>query len=118
MSFFRTRIDTTRAKRQKAGRVLAADAALVITDTDDSIIVNSTTGTKAATFNWTEQTTTLGGCKFEITMHVRSGGSYTVACTYGNAAGTVTFDAQHEKAFFHRIGSTVYCTQLVGATFA
>lgn len=109
------------SRGEARGRVLAADAALVIDETDGqngSIIVNSTTGTKAATFSWSTPADTRGGAKFEITMHVRSGGSYTVACTYGNAAGTVTFDAQHEKAFFHRIGSTLYCTQLVGATFA
>jgi hypothetical protein len=109
------------SRGESRGRVLAADAALVIDETDGqngSIIVNSTTGTKVATFAWDTPTSTEGGAKFEITCHVRSGGSYTVACTYGNAAGTVTFDAQHEKAFFHRIGSTLYCTQLVGATFA
>lgn len=109
------------ARGEGRGRVLAADAALVISESDGqngSIILNSTTGAKAATFSWQTAVDTLGGAKFEVTMHVRSGGSYTIACTYGNAAGTVTFDAQHEKAFFHRIGSTLYCTQLVGATFA
>lgn len=118
MSMFRTRIDLTRGKVQRAGRVLAADAALAITDTDETIIVSSTTGTKAVTFNWTEQTPTTGGCKFSIYCAARSGGSYTVACTYGGSAGTVTIDAQHEHPKFHRIDETVYCLDLGGSTFA
>lgn len=103
------------------GRVLSADAALVIDETDGqngTIIVSSTTGTKAATFTWNATVDTLGGAKFDIYCAARSGGSYTVACTYGGSAGAVTIDAQHENPHFHRIGSTLYCTALGGSTFA
>lgn len=118
MSFFRTRIDTTRGKRQIAARFLANDAALVITDTDKIIIVNSVTGTKAATFNWTEQTTAYGGANFKISMQLATAGSYTVACTRGIIAGTVTIDAVGECPEFQRIGSTLYLVALNGSTFA
>lgn len=104
-----------------SGRVLAADAALTITDADGqngTIIVSSTTGTKAATLTWLTPTASAGGPKFQIYCAARSGGSYTVACTYGGTAGTVTIDAQHECPQFARIGSTLYCTDLGGSTFA
>ena len=118
MSFFRTRIDVTRGKMQQACRILAADAALEITDTDSTILLTSTTGAKAATFNWTEQTTSRGGTKFDVVCIVRSGGSYTIACTYLGVAGTVTIDAALESPRFHRVGSTLHCIGLGGATFA
>lgn len=109
------------ARGEARGRVLAADAALLIAESDGqngTLVLASTTGTKAATFSWDATVDTDGGAKFEVYMATRSGGSYTVAATYGGAAGTVTFDAQHEYARFHRIGSTLYCTLLSGATFA
>ena len=83
-----------------------------------TIRVNSTTGTKVATFAWAATVDPLGGARFQIYAHTVSGGSYTVACTYGATAGTVTIDAQHECPQFHRIGSTLFCTALGGSTFA
>lgn len=118
MSFFRTRIDVTRGHLQERCRILAADAALEIDETDRTIILNSTTGTKAATFSFDEQTTTRGGVKFKLQLAVRSGGSYTVACTHGVTAGTVTLDAADEVAEFQRIGTTLYVIHMTGATFA
>lgn len=109
------------ARGESRGRVIAADEALVIDETDGqngTIIVSSTTGTKAATFSWDTPTDTLGGGKFQVYCAARSGGAYTVACTYGGSAGTVTIDAQHEAPLFHRIGSTLYCLALGGSTFA
>jgi len=109
-------------RSESRGRVLAADADLVIDETDGqgvgTIVVSSTTGTKAATFAWDTPTDTSGGAKFKIYCAARSGGSYTVACTYGGSAGTVTIDAQHEAPEFVRIGSTLYCIDLGGSTFA
>lgn len=112
-----------RTRGQSSGRVIAADGALVITDTDGvghgAILISSTTAaTKAATFSWGTPTDTLGGASFTIYMSARSDGAYTVGCTYGGSAGDVTFNAQHEAADFIRIGSTLYCTRLTGATFA
>lgn len=118
MGFFRTRIDNTRAKLQEQGRFLANDAALVITDTDRLIIVNSVSGTKAATFNWTETTTSTGGARLTVSMQLATAGSYTIACTRGIIAGTVTLDAVGEAPEFQRIGSTLYLVALNGATFA
>ncbi len=118
MSLFRTRVDQTRAKIQKAGRILAADAALVLTDTDNVILLNSTTGTKVATFNWTETTTAYGGTQIDIVCIIRSGGAYTIACTYLGSAGTLTIDAALESPRLIRIGSTLHCIGLGGATFA
>jgi len=111
------------ARGEARGRVLSANAALVIAESDGqngTIILTSTnTATIAATFSWDATVDTLGGAKFEVYMQTRSSsGSYTIAATYGGSAGTVTFDAQHEYARFHRIGSTLYCVALIGATFA
>jgi hypothetical protein len=109
------------ARGEGRGRTLAADAALVISESDGqmgTIRVSTTTGTKAATFAWAATVDTLGGAKFEIYCYTASGGSYTVACTYGITAGTVTIDALHEHPRFHRIGSTLFCLALGGATFA
>lgn len=103
------------------GRTLAADAALVIDETDGqngTIRVSTTTGTKAATFTWAASVSAQGGARFQISCYTASGGSYTVACTYGITAGTVTIDALHECPQFHRIGSTLFCTALGGSTFA
>lgn len=112
-----------RTRMQSSGRVVAADAALAITDADGvgdgTIIISSTTSaTKTATFSFNTPTDTLGGPKFEVYMSARSDGAYAIAATYGGTAGTVTFNAQHEYARFARIGSTLYCTFLSGATFA
>lgn len=113
-----------RTRGQSSGRVLTANAALVITDTDcvgfGTIIIASTnTAAVAATFSWGTPSDDLGGGAFTVYMATRSSsGSYTIAATYGGTAGTVTFDAQHEAADFHRIGTTLYCTRLTGATFA
>lgn len=106
-----------------AGRVLAANAALAITDDDGNygtIIVTSTdAAAKAATFSWRSPTADGGGPKFKIYCATRSStGTYTVACTYGGAAGTVTIDATNEAPEFARIGSTLYCIALGGSTFA
>lgn len=109
------------SRGEARGRTLAADAALVIDETDGQnglIRVSTTTGTKAATFTWAANVSAEGGAKFEIYCYTGSGGSYTVACTYGTAAGAVTIDAQHENPRFQRIGSTLYCIALGGATFA
>lgn len=110
------------AQHHSAGRTIAADGALVITDEDGrggygTIQVSSTTGAKAATFSWNESDT-LGGARFVIFCTVRSGGSYTVACTYLGVAGTVTIDAALERPEFHRYGGVLYCIGLGGATFA
>jgi hypothetical protein len=104
-----------------AGRVLAADAALAITDADGAngtIIVSSTAATKTATFAFDADSDIAGGAKFMVYCAARSGGQYNIAATYGAVAGTVTLDAQHEFAIFQRIGTTLYCVQLTGATFA
>ena len=117
----RFRMSSFLARGEARGRVLAADAALVIDETDGqmgTIIVSSTTGAKAATFSWDTPTDTLGGAKFQIYCAARSGGSYTVACTYAGSAGTLTIDAANEAPVLHRIGSTLYCLDLGGSTFA
>jgi hypothetical protein len=109
------------ARGEARGRTLAADAALVIAESDGqmgTIRVSTTTGTKAATFAWAATVDTLGGARFQISCYTASGGAYTVACTYGITAGTVTIDALHECPQFHRVGSTLFCTALGGATFA
>lgn len=111
------------SRGEARGRVLTANAALVIDETDGqngTIIVTSTdANTKAATFTWSTPVDTLGGAKFTIYCATRSSsGAYTVACTYGGSAGTVTIDATNEQPSFHRIGSTLYCIQLGGSTFA
>lgn len=111
-----------RTRGESAGRVVAADGALAITDADcfgcGTILVSSTTGTKAATFSFTSPADTLGGGKFHVYCSARSGGSYTIAATYGGAAGTVTIDAANECPLFQRIGSTLYCIDLGGSTHA
>lgn len=109
------------SRGQSSGRTIAADGALVISEVDGqngTIRVSTTTGTKAATFNWSTSVSAQGGAKFQIYCYTASGGSYTVACTYGITAGTVTIDALHECPQFHRIGSTLFCTALGGSTFA
>lgn len=109
------------SRGEAKGRVVAADAALVISEADGqngTILVSSTSGTKTATFSWSTPVDTNGGAKFQIYCSARSGGQYNVACTYGGSAGTVTIDAQHESPLFHRIGSTLYCIELNGSTFA
>ena len=111
-----------RTRGQSSGRVIAADGALLITDIDGVgsgvILVSSTTGTKTATFSWNAEADSLGGASFTIFCTARSGGQYDIACTYLGAAGTVTIDAALERPTFHRIGSTLHCTGLGGATFA
>jgi len=112
-----------RTRGQSSGRIVAADAALVITDNDGVgsgviLLAGSTTGTKAATFSWNSPSDTLGGASFTVFLEVRSGGAYTIGCTYLGVAGDVTLDAALERPTFHRIGSTLYCTGLGGATFA
>lgn len=111
-----------RTRGQSSGREIAADGALLITDSDGvgcgTIRVSTTTGTKAATFSWNAPADSLGGAKFDIYCYTASGGSYTVGCTYGITAGNVTIDALHERPTFQRIGSTLYCIALGGATFA
>lgn len=110
------------ARGQSAARLVDADDPLVLSDADGVgagyIQLQSTTGTKAATFNWSTPVDSLGGASFTLFLAVRSGGSYTVACTYLGSAGTVTLDAALERPTFHRIGSTLHCTGLGGATFA
>lgn len=109
------------SRSHSSGRSITADGALAITDADGvngTIIVSSTTGTKAATFSWSTPVASAGGPKFQIYCAARSGGAYTVACTYGGTAGVVTIDAQHECPQFARIGSTLFCIALGGATFA
>lgn len=112
-----------RTRGQSSGRIVASDAALLITDNDGVgsgviLLAESTTGTKAATFSWNAPSDALGGAAFTLFLLVRSGGSYTVACTYLGSTGTVTLDAALERPTFHRIGSTLHCTGLGGATFA
>lgn len=112
------------SRQHSAGRVIAANGALAITDEDGvgcgSILVSSTdANTKAATFTWRTPTADGGGAKFRIYCTARSStGSYTVACTYLGTAGTITIDAALESPEFHRIGSTLYCVALNGSTFA
>lgn len=111
-----------RTRGQSSGRVIAADGALLITDNDGvgsgTILVSSTTGTKTATFSWNAPADSLGGAQFTIFCTARSGGQYDIACTYLGSAGTVTIDAALERPVFHRIGSTLHCIGLGGATFA
>ena len=112
-----------RTRGQSSGRIVAADAALVITDNDGVgsgviLLAGSTTGTKAATFSWNAPSDALGGAALTLFLEVRSGGSYTVACTYLAAAGTVTLDAALERPTFQRLAGVLYCTGLGGATFA
>lgn len=109
------------ARGHSAGRVIAADGALAITDDDGrggmgTIIVSSTTGTKTATFSFNSPVPDGGGPRFQIYCSARSGGQYNVACTYAGAAGTLVIDAANEAPIFHRIGSTLYCVALGGST--
>lgn len=109
-------------RNHSAVRTLVADAALVITDADakgfGTIRVSTAAGTKAATFSWLAPADSLGGAKFQIQCYTASGGAYTVACTYGVTVGNVTIDALHESPVFHRVGTTLICLALGGATFA
>lgn len=105
------------SRGQACGRVLAADAALLITEADNgTILLNSTTGTKVATFSWAADVDAAGGAKFDVVCIIRSGGQYNIACTYLGVAGTLVVDAALESPRFHRIGSTLHCIGLGGST--
>lgn len=106
--------DLVGASIVKQLRVLSADAALTVAATDANIELNITTGTTAATM-----TATASGHQFMVYAGVRSGGSYTFACTRGATTGTVTIDAVGEGAIFQYDGSVWRLQSLLGsATFA
>ncbi len=96
-------------------RTVAADGALTLAAGDRLIaLLSSTTGTKAATM-----TATHAGHHVKVVLQARAGGSYTLACTYAGAAGTVTLDAAGEGVELMRIGTTWYALELTGSsTFA
>jgi len=97
----------------RRARVLAADAALTLAATDAFVELNITTGTTVATMTVTE------GQEVTVSAGVRSGGSYTLACTRGATAGNVTLDAVGEGATLVCL-SGVWRLQMLhgGATFA
>lgn len=88
-------------------RALANDAALALAATDTTILVNTTTGTKAATM-----TATHAGHMIFIRAVVGSGGSYTLAVT----GGDVTLNAANEAAILVYSGSAWELVALMGAT--
>jgi hypothetical protein len=88
-------------------RALANDAALVLAATDTTILVNTTTGTKAATM-----TATHAGHMIFIRAVVGSGGSYTLAVT----GGDVTLNAANEAAILVYSGAAWELVALMGAT--
>lgn len=104
----------TPVKESSGHRELAADAALTVAATDRTIELNITTGATAATM-----TATHSGHQFIAYAGIRSGGSYTFACTRGATSGTATIDAVGEGAIFKYNGSAWKLVSLLGgATFA
>jgi hypothetical protein len=96
-------------------RTIASDGALTLALTDRFVaLVGSASGTKAATL-----TAMHDDQPVVISLQSRTGGSYTIACTYAGGAGTCTLDAAGEGAIIMRVGGTVYLLALLGtATFA
>ncbi len=89
-------------------RALANDAALVLAATDTVIVVNTTTGDKAATM-----TATHANHIIHLRAAVASGGSYTFAVT----GGDVTLNAVNEGATIMYTGSAWILVHLInGAT--
>jgi len=98
-------------------RILATDGALVMSDSDEVVLVGTTSGTKAAVLNF-GPAEPGGGARFTVSCDRFSGGAYTIACTRGVTAGVVTIDALGEAPSFQRIGGTLQLVALNGATFA
>lgn len=84
-----------------------ADAAVTLAVTDRVILLNSTTGAKAATM-----TATHAGHVILLRGATVSGGSYTFAVT----GGDVTIDAANEAAIIVYSGSAWELVALAGAT--
>ena len=99
------------------GRLIAADGALTLAATDQSVLLaGKTAGAEAATM-----TATHNGHRIRITLFAASGGgSYTLAASTADAtSGTVTLNAAGEGVDLVRIGGTWYVERLIGgATFA
>ena len=112
--------DLTGATVNYVNRTVAANGALTIAGTDRTIILldSSDAAAKAATIT-APTAHASGGPLLTIVLKARSStGSYTVACTNGGSAGTVTFDAALESATFAWINGVLHVVTLTGATFA
>lgn len=99
------------------GRIVAADGAVTLGATDQSILLaGKTAGAVAATM-----TATHNGHRIRLTLFAASGGgSYTLAASTADAtSGTVTLNAAGEGVDLVRIGGVWYVERLIGgSTFA
>ncbi len=97
-------------------RVLAANAAVVLLESDGVIELESTdAAAKAVTMTALTPDTMI-----EAFMHTRSStGTYTLACNRGATSGNVTLDAAGEGCKLRRVGAVWRLIALYGgATFA
>ena len=112
-------LDLTDGELHVGCRAVASDAALTIDGSDSVILLRgSAAGAKAATITPPRLSATNGGPRLKLILEARSGGSYTVACTYLGAAGTLTLDAAAEAPELCWIAGTLHVVELGGATHA